>query len=96
MAQFFDAMKVVAEWLQYCFIWAMSNMLLTMLTMPKPNDKERAIVAIVLECCPLSGMMPNGAWKANKGNSEGVDEIVANKAPPTMVPSTNTATIAYL
>lgn len=74
----------------------MSNILSTMLTVPRPNNKESAIVAIVLEYCSIANSMPDDAWKVNRGKSNGVDKTNVSNAPPTTIPATNTATMAYL
>lgn len=71
-------------------------MLPVMLTIPRPNNKDSATGAIILEYCSIVNKMPDDAWKVNNGNSDGVDKTKASNAPPTIIPATNTVTMAYL
>ena len=67
-----------------------------MLIMPKPINSDRAIVASILDDCSIANRIPDVAWKVNKGNSDGVDKTKASNTPPTMIPATNVANMAYL
>ena len=81
-------------------ICTISNTLLTILIMPKPIIKDSATIATSLEDCSMADRMPDrmpdDAWNVNKGTSDGVDKTNASNAPPTTIPATNVANMAYL
>ena len=61
-----------------------------------PIIKDSATVANILEDCPIADKMPDDACKVNKGISDGADKTKASNAPPTTIPATNAANMAYL
>lgn len=63
---------------------------------PKPIIKDSVIVTNILEYRSIANRKPDDVWKVNSGSSDGVDKTKASNAPPTTIPATNTATMAYL
>ena len=74
----------------------MSIKLPKILKIPKPINKERTVVTMVLECSLSHNRMTDCALNVKSGTSAGKESTKAMVIAPLMMPTTKAATMANL